>query len=113
MTWTQYVDQTGAPETIGPDGGDVVIDEEHGYGARITLEQNTPFAPFAITCGIYEWMVHTRFCKSLDAARRDFAAMKVELSTILEAIPMRDDPERERKMAVVADAMSSFVDRYP
>ena len=44
----------------GTDGGVIVRDEEHPYGARITLEQGG-FAAFSITCGIYGWMVHTRF----------------------------------------------------
>jgi hypothetical protein len=35
----------------------VIFDQEHELGARITLERNTRAAPFAITCGIYGWMV--------------------------------------------------------
>ena len=38
--------------TIGQQGsesGEIARDEEHPLGARITLERDTPIAPFAIT----------------------------------------------------------------
>ena len=45
----------------GSEGGVIVRDDEHPWGARITLERDGGFAPFALTCGIYGWMVHTRW----------------------------------------------------
>ena len=60
MSWQPFDDG----KTIGQRGsekGIIVGDEEHLEGARVTLEQDGEAAPYAITCGIYGWMVHTRF----------------------------------------------------
>ena len=113
MSWTRYVDENGAPEQTGTEGGAIVADDEHALGARITLETPGAFAPFAITCGIYQWMMHTRFCSTMEAAQRDYDAMKDELAIILETIPLRTDPDVDQKSAHVSDAISAFVDRYP
>ena len=52
--WINY--QNGS--TIGESGtenGNIIFDEEHVDGARITLEQNCHHnIPFAITAGVYE-----------------------------------------------------------
>ena len=52
---------------IGTEAGVILRDEEHVEGARITLERverrrrfRRPVVRYAITCGIYDWMVHTR-----------------------------------------------------
>lgn len=45
--------------TTGSEGGTILRDELHPDGARITLERTA--SQFAITCGVYGWMVHTRF----------------------------------------------------
>jgi hypothetical protein len=111
--WTRFVDENGAPALVGSEGGSVIVDDEHGLGARITLEKDGAIAPFAITCGIYGWMVHTRFFSSLDEAMRAYEAMKPELATILEAIPPTSDPEVDEKSARVSKAISDFVDRFP
>ena len=59
--WINY--QNGS--TIGESGtenGNIIFDEEHVDGARITLEQNChQNIPFAITSGIYGGIVHTTF----------------------------------------------------
>ena len=50
--------------TVGQEGsedGVILRDEEHPCEARITLERRVTAAPFAITCGIYGCMLHTRF----------------------------------------------------
>lgn len=60
MPWTPFV--SGASlNTPGSEDGTIVRDEECDGFSRITLERETPHVPFAITCGIYGWMVHTRF----------------------------------------------------
>ena len=111
--WSSFVDESGAPAVTGSEGGTIVLDEEHGLGARITLEKDGAIAPFAITCGIYGWMFHTRFFSSLDEATQAYEVMKPELVTILEAIPFSSDPEVKEKSARVSKAISDFVDRFP
>ncbi len=50
--------------TEGSESGTIVRDQEHPLGARLTLERWGQTAPLAITCGVYGWMVHTRFFAS-------------------------------------------------
>ena len=44
-TWSRFVDEKGAPAVTGSEGGTIVLDEEHGLGARITLEKDGAIAP--------------------------------------------------------------------
>lgn len=99
------------PGETGSEGGEILRDEETA-GARITLEQGGIVAPFSITCGIYGWMMHTRFCSDRRAADRDYEAMRAELGTIVEQIPHRDTPENGQTERVSA-AISAFVKRFP
>ncbi len=102
--------------TIGQEGsesGTIIRDEEHPSGARITLERNTPTAPFAITCGVYGWMIHTRFFKTESDALAQFDAMKGSLSEITAIIPPVDDPQLEAGIRGVSDALNAFVKQYP
>ena len=113
MTWAPCTEEDGLPTLTGSEGGTVITDEEHGYGARITLEQPGVRGPFAITCGIYGWMVHTRYFSSLDEAQRAYEAMKPGLEMILEMIPMKSDPQIDLKMKLAGNEISRFVDRFP
>ena len=60
----QPFENGGTLGQIGSEEGIIVHDEEHSLGARISLERDTIVAPFAITCGIYGWMLHTRYFSS-------------------------------------------------
>lgn len=86
-------------------------DEEHSLGARITLERNTRIAPFAITCGIYGWMLHTRYFSSLDEAEAQYEAMKRALAALLEAADETANVDGGRK--VLMDGVSNFVESFP
>lgn len=99
--------------TVGSEGGQILIDEEHELGARITLEEGGGTAPFAITCGIYGTMVHTRFFDSREEAEAEMNRMKEALEQILMSEPDGDDPERAQKMQTVYDAISRFVEEFP
>ena len=60
MEWITYEDGKTIGST-GSEGGVILRDEECPDGARITLEEETHMGvPFAITCGVYGWLVHTR-----------------------------------------------------
>jgi hypothetical protein len=93
----------------GSEDGETICDEEHALGARITLEQNAKIAPFAITSGIYGWMLHTRFFAKEDEAVAEYDKMKASLSKIVEQF---SDPNfdgcRETEKAIEA-----FVETYP
>lgn len=51
-------------KTIGKRGseeGIIVSDVEYNHAARITIEQDGITAPFSVTLGIYDVMMHTDF----------------------------------------------------
>lgn len=102
--------------TVGQTGseqGVILEDDEHAAGARITLEhRDGKTAPFAITCGVYGWFMHTRFFSSADEARRDFERMKVELDRITGLL-WKDERTPEQARHEVLQAISDFVDRFP
>jgi len=109
--WLPFDDGASLGET-GSEGGVILRDEEYRGEARITLERGG-FAPFSITCGVYGWMVHTRFFSTLPEAEREYAAMQPELAAIVEMIPLTSDPDVDAKMDAVSDAIGRFVDRFP
>lgn len=107
-----YTFDNGA--TIGQAGseeGVIVRDEEHPVGARITLERSTRVAPFAITCGIYGWMVHTRFFSAESEACSQYDSMKDSLSALLDAAERSIEVDGGNK--ILMDGVSQFVETYP
>ena len=98
-------------ESIGQTGsenGKILRDEEHKDGARVTLE-HVRDNRFTITCGIYGWMVHTRFFESEAAAQISFDETKAELNKILDLIPLED--EAREKLEFAKSAIADFVER--
>lgn len=63
----------------GSENGIIIRDVELSDGARITLERDGWIAPFAITCGIYGWMVHTRYFSNEAEAQQEFEKMQVPM----------------------------------
>jgi len=94
----------------GSEEGIVVHDEEHCLGARITLERAASVAPFAITCGIYGWMMHTCFLDSEAEAESQYDLMKDSLSALLEAAEQTAAVDGGRK--VLMDGIEKFVGEY-
>ncbi len=80
-------------------------------GARISLERDTRVAPFVITCGIYGWMLHTRFFASKNEAEMQYSLMKDALSALLQAAEQTAEADGGRK--VLMDGVSEFVEQYP
>lgn len=59
-------------QTIGKRGaeeGTIVSDVEYNHAARITIEQDGITAPFSVTVGIYDVMMHTDFFSTYDQAQ--------------------------------------------
>jgi hypothetical protein len=112
MTWASFDGGTTVSQT-GSEDGVITLDEEHVDGVRITLESGCGHAPFAITCGIYGWMFHTRYLGTESEAMAEFHRMKNGLVEILGIVPRADDPEVDAKRRIVGDAIGSFVERFP
>ena len=93
---------------FGSEGGTILLDEEHADGARITIERGGQTAPFAITCGVYGSMVHTRFFATEAEARDQCDKMKAALSELIAALH-----EGEGELKAAGEACSRFVDRFP
>jgi hypothetical protein len=110
MGWAAFDDGKSLVMS-GSEGGIIRRDDEHDLGARITLEEGGTSAPWSITCGIYGWMLHTRFLGSEEEGNREFEQMKVGLEEVLRIIPLKDKATPE-KMSAVSSAIEAFVKRF-
>jgi hypothetical protein len=110
--WLRYDDGSSIGEA-GSEGGVILRDDEYQGGARITLERGRAIPSFAITCGAYGWMVHTRFFSSEAEAEREYAAMLPELAALMDIVPLTSDPDADKKRDAVYDALSRFLDQFP
>ncbi len=109
--WEPFDEGRTIGET-GSESGSIQFDDEHTEGARITLERDG-HTPFAITCGIYGWMMHTRFLGNEDDAKEAYENMKQALDGIIRSIPLKSDPDRDSKMRVTMKMIEKFVEQYP
>ncbi len=111
--WQPFDDGQSIGET-GSECGRIVRDEEHERGARITLEEGGVTAPWSITCGVYGWMVHTRFFSQREHAEAAIDPMKSAMDEVLaEASRIAGDDEDEAGYWRVAALCSAFVERFP
>ena len=102
--------------TIGQQGsqrGTIIRDDELQHSARITLERDTQIAPFAITCGVYGWMVHTRFFRSDADANRQYEEVRIALGDVCSTIPDAASIDDELQKGRVSFAIENFVKTYP
>jgi len=112
MTWREFQPENRAAQR-GSESGIILLDEEHEIGARISLERDCSIAPFAVTCGIYGWMVHTRFFSDDAEARAQYALMRDALVPILEGIPYENEPDFQPKWDRTIADIEAFVARFP
>jgi hypothetical protein len=95
----------------GSEEGTIMRDEEYSLGARISLERDCRVAPFAITCGVYGWMMHTRFFSSKFEAETQYEAMKSALAMLLEVAQRTADIDGGRQ--ILTAGVSKFVEMFP
>ncbi len=112
MTW-HPIDEGRSRGQKGSEGGAILLDDEHPGGARITLEAGSRSAPYAITCAVYGWMLHTRFFTSPEKARSELAHMKGSLQQILRQIPPGDEFDPDPREARVDTLLEAFLNRFP
>ena len=108
MSWTPC-DHGSTIGTTGSEMGEILRDEQHEMGARITLEQ-CGHPPFAITCGITGAMAHTAFAGTLIEAGDAYDAMKADLEMLLNIWP--EEGADEETTNRFYDALSAFADKY-
>jgi hypothetical protein len=108
--WKSYEDGATVGQA-GSESGVILLDEEHSGGARITLERDCGVAAYAITCGIYGEMMHTRFFSDTGEANREFNAMKAGLSGLVTMLESAGDTVAER--SALNAALDEFMGRFP
>jgi len=106
--WNPFEDGATLHGT-GSEGGEILRDDEHALGARITLERGGQTAPFAITCGIYGWMMHTRFFGGETEADEEYDSMRAAMGALLTLAA--DDCENSS--AILMSGIDEFVRNYP
>ncbi|MCS7071709.1 MAG: hypothetical protein NZM00_09400, partial [Anaerolinea sp.] len=95
----------------GSEGGQIIADEEHPAGARITLEQNCLRAPYAITLVIYDWTFITRFTADLPLAEYEYGLIKAQLEA--DVFPyLETNGDTGDSIDRIADAIMRFVEQY-
>ena len=105
-----YPFENGA--TLGQKGseeGTILRDEEHPLEARITLERDTRTAPFAITCGIYGCMMHTRFFSLESEATSQYDSMKIALAVLL----LTENEGGPEGCSSFLEGVARFVEAHP
>jgi hypothetical protein len=98
--------------TLGQKGSELGIilrDEEHPIEARITLERDCSSAPFAITCGIYGCMMHTRFFSHESEACAQYDQMKAALAELL----LTEAEGGNEASGSFLDGVAAFVEAFP
>jgi hypothetical protein len=107
-SWSDF-DNDATLGSQGSEAGLILLDEEYDQAARITLERATRVAPFAITCGVYGCLLHTRYFGSEDEARSEYAAMKGVLQEIVDGFDSGDITIRQR----ARQAAEGFAEKFP
>jgi hypothetical protein len=112
MSWHSF--QEGRSIGLkGSEDGAILNDEEYAAAARITLEQAGRTAPYAITCGLYGWMLHTRYFESQSAAESAFTDMKEDLASILLRLASLRTLPAAQQLAEVSPLLQDFLEKYP
>ena len=113
MIWQPYENGQTIGHT-GSEGGIIQRDEDYAGASRITLEQGCLRAPYAITCGVYGLLVHTRFLADDETALYAMDSMKTALAAIVDLLPAdEDDPQWAAKMAAVDNVAAQFARDFP
>jgi hypothetical protein len=111
MAWREF-SMGSSIGTVGSEGGAIVADESYEDRARITLERSTRLAPYAVTCGVSGWLVHTRFFESEAEARSQFDAMKAALAHMTDAVKSVDDVQ-PNDTSLIGRLCQAFVEEFP
>jgi len=90
----------------GSEGSEIVRDEEHPLGARMTIKQGQDYV--SVSCMISGKIDHTRFFKEIGAAEHEYITMKEELAKVMDAVSSAKAADVK-----VWEAITGFVARFP
>lgn len=108
--WYPFDDGRTIGTNEGSEFGLLIADEEFAGSARISIER-TERVPFVLTCAVYGTMLHTRYFDSEADARAAYEQMKMGLATIVDALPLANDPYCDFGPAI--KLITEFIDRFP
>jgi hypothetical protein len=92
--------------SVGAEGGEILRDEEHEAGVRVTLKRGSSYV--SVSCNIYGWMDHTSFFGSVTEAQREYILMKSSLGKMVENILLAGKSDLK-----MWEAIAEFVRRFP
>jgi hypothetical protein len=92
--------------SIGAEGGEILHDEEHVAGARITLKRGNSYV--SVSANVHGWMDHTRFFGTVTEAQREYLLMKSSLGNMVENILLAGKSDLK-----MWEAIAEFVRRFP
>ena len=92
--------------SVGAEGGEILRDEEHEAGARVTLKRGNSYV--SVSANVYGWMDHTRFFGSVTEAQREYTLMKSSLGHMVENILLAGKSDLK-----MWEAIAEFVRRFP
>jgi hypothetical protein len=103
--WYEY-DDGQSIGSVGAGGGEILRDEEHVSGARITIKRGSRY--ISVSCNVYGWMDHTRFFDSITEAQREYILMKSSMGNMLDNILLAGKSDLK-----MWEAIADFVRRFP
>jgi hypothetical protein len=104
-SWLAYDDGRSIGK-VGAEGGVILLDDEHGTNARITLKRGSGY--ISVSCNLYGWIDHTRFFGTLSEAQREYGLMKSAMEAMIKNI--LEVGASDLKMW---EAIAEFVRRFP
>jgi len=103
--WFEY-DDGNSIGSVGAEGGEILRDEEHESGARLTLKRGGSYV--SVSCSVYGWMDHTRFFATVADAQREYLLMRPQLANMVENILSAGKGDLK-----MWEAIAEFVRRFP
>lgn len=103
--WFEYDDGRSIGE-VGAEGGEILRDEEHVHGARVTLKRASNY--ISVSCNVYGWIDHTRFFNSISEAQREYLLMRSSVGNMVENILAAGKGDLK-----MWEAIAEFVRRFP
>lgn len=103
--WFEYDDGRSIGE-VGSEGGEILRDEEHVDGARVTLKRGGNY--ISVSCNVYGWIDHTRFFNSISEAQREYLLMRASVGNMVENILAAGKSDLK-----MWEAIAEFVRRFP
>lgn len=108
MSWYPY-NKGKTISTKGSENGKIVLDEEHIDGARISLEENSFNAPYAITLGIYGVMFHTDFFSELEESKSKYNLLKKKVELLLQHLSIEEKDRKDNWRLIYNEMLDNLI----